>query len=432
MNLRSGVLSGLVFAFCYAGATAAQRAPVDLSEMPTVERVLQDFQGTDPRDTAFRQMGALWELRMIMDTLIGSSYQAFGHTPYAPDNVKQLDKAYSDAAWKIDRSFITNNATLDEMKKFDSGKKHYRHQPDDPQFGQELFKKYFSPAFRARFNQALANPKAAAEAAAGEEPVKPITNDDEALAALKQLTKDLSSSKNKNDQAMLAQLQPLADAQSGAELKARLLAPAPRPTNEQLLDTAITAVGNFMANDKQISAALAALRGGAAAPRKPIPQGLRLNGEYAGDQGLHMAFTAESAIVTIGQLSLADEYRVEREGAQVFVTVQNGNYPLKLVLNSDGTLSGSGELEITGQVVVGHHTQTSGGGPVTQSTMEQRTLTPLEAGQYSDAVQNGQTYTVNVPVTTTSDAAPSTISVPDYASKTERCAVGILRPVTKS
>jgi hypothetical protein len=203
-----------------------------------------------------------------------------------------------------------------------------------------------------------------------------------------------------------------------------------------LLDTAFTAVGKYMENDPQISKALAALRGGSMAAKKPIPQGVRLNGEYAGDKGLRIMFTAESAVVTTGQLSLTDEYRVEQKDGRTLVIVQHGSDAPKdaveLVLRLDGTLSGTAEVEITGQVVVGHHIQTTGGGPVTQQTTEQRTLTPLEAGQYPDAVQNGQTYTVNVPVTQTSYEGPTTTSVPDYASKTERCAVGILRPVTKN
>src|SRR5205814_1069933 len=186
------------------------------------------------------------------------------------------------------------------------GKKRYRHEPNDPQFGQELFKKYFSPSFRARFDQALADPKAAAEAASSG-PIKLVKTEDEALGAIKELTTKLSGSKNKNDQEMLAVLQPLAQANSGAELRAQLFKTEPRPTDQQLLETAFSAVGNYMENDPQISKALAILRGGSMAAKKPIPHGLRMNGEYTGDKGLRIAFTAESAVISIGQLSLNDE-----------------------------------------------------------------------------------------------------------------------------
>ena len=45
--------------------------PPYIAQMPTVERVMADVQGTDPRDTAAKQMGAFWQLQQVIEELAG-------------------------------------------------------------------------------------------------------------------------------------------------------------------------------------------------------------------------------------------------------------------------------------------------------------------------------------------------------------------------
>jgi hypothetical protein len=74
--------------------------------------------------------------------------------------------------------------------------------------------------------------------------------------------------------------------------------------------------------------------------------GLRLNGTYAVTGGLKIEFRDDSATLEL------------REGGQMVVKFQNNTGPLSLVLQPNGTLTGSGAVDVTGRRAV----QQSGGG----------------------------------------------------------------------
>jgi hypothetical protein len=75
------------------------------------------------------------------------------------------------------------------------------------------------------------------------------------------------------------------------------------------------------------------------------------------------------------------------------VTIQNDK-PIILSLRPDGKLAGSGPIRVTGQVAAGTRTEQTMG-TTTQTTTTTRELTPLEARNNQNAVQNGQVFTVN-------------------------------------
>jgi hypothetical protein len=59
-------------------------------------------------------------------------------------------------------------------------------------------------------------------------------------------------------------------------------------------------------------------------------------------------------------------------------------------------------------------------------TTQQRTLTPLEAQQYPNAVKNGQTYTLNETTTSTEYAPIQAQQMAPWPAKTAACKVGVL------
>jgi hypothetical protein len=85
---------------------------------------------------------------------------------------------------------------------------------------------------------------------------------------------------------------------------------------------------------------------------RPSP-GLRLAGTYAGPSGLRIEFREDSATVECGQAHVAEAYAVQDSGGQISVKIQNGATPFTLSLQPNGTLIGSGSIDVAGRVVTG-------------------------------------------------------------------------------
>ncbi|WP_109484325.1 hypothetical protein [Occallatibacter savannae] len=86
--------------------------------------------------------------------------------------------------------------------------------------------------------------------------------------------------------------------------------------------------------------------------------GLRLNGTYAVAGGLKVEFRDDSATLECGESMNSEAYEVERGSGQMVVKFQNNTGPLSLILQPNNTLTGSGEVEVTGRKVF----QAAGGG----------------------------------------------------------------------
>ena len=84
----------------------------------------------------------------------------------------------------------------------------------------------------------------------------------------------------------------------------------------------------------------------------PAP-GPRMTGQYAGQGGLALDFTAERVVLDCGEAHVARRYTVENAAKQVLVSVNNGAAPFSLALQPNGTLAGSGNVEVSGRVVTG-------------------------------------------------------------------------------
>jgi hypothetical protein len=77
--------------------------------------------------------------------------------------------------------------------------------------------------------------------------------------------------------------------------------------------------------------------------------GLRLNGAYAVPGGLKIEFRDDSATLECGESFNSEGYEVSRENGQMVVKFQNNTGPLSLILQPNNTLTGSGNVEVTGR-----------------------------------------------------------------------------------
>jgi hypothetical protein len=87
--------------------------------------------------------------------------------------------------------------------------------------------------------------------------------------------------------------------------------------------------------------------------KPPVPPGLRLAGMYAGQSGLRIEFREDSATIECGEAHVAQTYSMQDNNGQILLRIENGTTPLALNLQANGTLVGSGVVNVAGRVVTG-------------------------------------------------------------------------------
>ena len=103
------------------------------------------------------------------------------------------------------------------------------------------------------------------------------------------------------------------------------------------------------AANASISGALTQVLGSKGSKSANTAPGLRLNGKYAAPGGLKIEFRDDSATLECGESFNSEAYTVVPEGGQLVVKFQNSTGPLSLVLQPNGTLAGSGNIEVAGR-----------------------------------------------------------------------------------
>jgi len=83
------------------------------------------------------------------------------------------------------------------------------------------------------------------------------------------------------------------------------------------------------------------------------PAGLRVTGKYTNAGGLALEFEDDGVTIDCGAAHVKQAYVVENGASQFLVTVKNGAAPFTLAVQQNGTLSGSGNADVTGRVVTG-------------------------------------------------------------------------------
>jgi hypothetical protein len=159
------------------------------------------------------------------------------------------------------------------------------------------------------------------------------------------------------------------------------------------------------------------------------PTGLRMTGDYKAADGFRLIFEPDQVTMVCKGVPAPTPYTVQVTDTQANITIQNGK-PFVVSLRADGKLAGTGQVRVTGQVPAGTRTEQTTGNS-TQTATRTRELTPLEAGQYPNAKQNGQTFTIQ------DDASqfvngPSSRTVIDFVTKTADCTLGVLSPIGAS
>jgi hypothetical protein len=85
---------------------------------------------------------------------------------------------------------------------------------------------------------------------------------------------------------------------------------------------------------------------------KPIPPGFRVHGKYTGEDGFDIEFYPENVLIGCRDAIIARNYSVSMSGNRVLVNIQHGATPIMLELQPDGTLAGSGQVQVSSRRVV--------------------------------------------------------------------------------
>jgi hypothetical protein len=118
-------------------------------------------------------------------------------------------------------------------------------------------------------------------------------------------------------------------------------------------DTCVLIVCQGRSSFGGVGEALTQIVDPSAKKKAPVPPGLRLAGIYSGQDGLRIEFREDSATVECGEAHVADAYVVQENAGQISVRIQNGGTPFALSLQPNGTLVGSGTIDVAGRVVTG-------------------------------------------------------------------------------
>jgi hypothetical protein len=156
MCCRSSIF---VVAVIHATLAVAQPAAVNrslnpayLSEMPSVDRILREIKAGDPQETAARQMGAFIQLgRMIAD-------MSGGRRDLTPDE-QAIRRGYQAARGAIQSNLQDQNLAR-ALRGYDTNRS----------FQEELFNRFFSPAFRAQYASTTAEMNARIQGSGNPQP----------------------------------------------------------------------------------------------------------------------------------------------------------------------------------------------------------------------------------------------------------------------
>lgn len=356
--------------------------PTYLAHMPAPVRVLEVIKGKDAEDTLERQMGAMHALVDVIDDMaygISHRYVSVADNTKATPDEKRIRLAYQTA--------------YAELWYKAKAKDTYEH---DRELRNEILQKLFSEDFRKLYFQ----------------------SNQSAAKAFKYF----------QDKMYATPAAPTSTPISAAPLSSGGPA-APGSTGEmrQCVASGRTLrVCMSEGMDKGFNQMFGIdLSGLQATP----PTGLRMTGDYKAADGFRLIFEPDQVTMVCKGVPAPTPYTVQVTDTQANITIQNGK-PFVVSLRADGKLAGTGQVRVTGQVPAGTRTEQTTGNS-TQTATRTRELTPLEAGQYPNAKQNGQTFTIQ------DDASqfvngPSSRTVIDFVTKTADCTLGVLSPIGAS
>jgi hypothetical protein len=83
-----------------------------------------------------------------------------------------------------------------------------------------------------------------------------------------------------------------------------------------------------------------------------IAPGLRMAASYGGGS-FGLSFHRESVTMACGEAEQALPYSIQRSGAKTMLVIENKPNPLSLQVMSDGSINGSGTVQVNGRIITG-------------------------------------------------------------------------------
>jgi hypothetical protein len=343
----------------------AQTASADYTnDLPSVERVKAEIKGSDPTDTLARQVAIFTYLQSYIGRIKTNRTVRGDYTP----GEKKMLALYAMAAYQMSQDYAKAH-TPAEAAAFERLHGNYEM---DGAFYQDWSKRLIGPQTAAAYSGAEAG-----LAAAGERFQQAITDNKPNSAAPPATGKQiLGTQAMSNDPTAVA-------ARRCLELGGSAVA----CMGKGLVSGVMDMIG-FTAEVQE------SLTG-------PGKAGAVVSGLYTDPATVTSLGFAEDAVTINDCGKLVGDghnYTIEKGPGSLRITVENEPRPIVLTMRPDGGLIGPGLIEIKGRIIVGYHIET---------TTVYRNGVPAAPG-------------------TCDGPCSSSVSVPEYAPKIERCAIGSL------
>lgn len=312
----SRVLIAAILLAAPAPAAAQATNPPYMAQFPSVDKVVKAMEMPDPRESALRKLGALWQLQQVIKQLSGPRE----FRGLLPDEAKVLGEyqvAEYYIAQAIDSAFPGRYGNSPKV----SLNTPYRYMRTDVRFGVEGVElaKVLPVSVLELFYQSVGNDKARRVAQARADSLERIQAQAQAVAP--------GPTKLQQEQAAMRRC-----AESGRNEMQCMM----EGIGKSFMDMTTAAVPGL----------------GALLKKNPI-HGVRMGGVYPGPNKLSFTFFAEYVNVGCADLEQSTkEYTTAIVPDGVRITILSEPRPIVLTMRADGRLAGPGPTDITGQVVV--------------------------------------------------------------------------------
>ena len=307
-----------VFMLAAAPLVAQATNPPYIAQFPSAETVKKAMAVADPRESALRKMGALWQLQEIIKTLSGRR-EFRGLLPDEANKHQEYYAAEYYVGVAIDSAFPGPYGNSGKV----SLNTPYRYMRTDVRFGIEGINTLalLPPAVVDSFYRVVGNERARFAVRARADSVARAQGEARMNAP--------AGTKLDQEQAAMRRC-----AESGRSQTQCMMEGIGKSFTD-MVSSAMPGLGDLLKKD-------------------PI-YGIRMGGVYPGTNKLSFTFFAEYVTVGCADLEQATrEYTTEIVPDGVRITISSDPRPIVLTMRSDGRLAGAGPTDITGQVVVGY------------------------------------------------------------------------------
>ena len=292
--------------------------PPYIAQFPSAEAVKKAMAVADPRESALRKMGALWQLQEIIKTLSGRR-EFRGLLPDEANKHQEYYAAEYYVGVAIDSAFPGPYGNAAKV----SLNFPYRYGRNDVRFGIEGISTLalLPPAVVDSFYRVIGRENARFAARARADSVARVQGEERMNAP--------GTTKLDQEQAAMRRC-----AESGRSQTQCMMEGLGKSFTD-MVSSAVPGLGDLLKKD-------------------PI-NGIRMGGVYPGTNKLSFTFFAEYVTVGCADLEVSTkEYTTAIVPDGVRITVASEPRPIVLIMRSDGRLAGAGPTDITGRVVVGY------------------------------------------------------------------------------